>query len=87
MKKREFDVVVVGAGFRGMCAAARLAHKGYKTLTIDRLPYLGGRAGSMGRRPIPELADHRIPGLESLYLVGCFQHPRYAVTPGGRATG
>jgi len=40
----------------------------------------------MGRRPIPELTDHRILGLKSLYVVGCFQHPRCAVTPGGRAT-
>jgi len=41
---------------------------------------------SMGRRPIPELGDYRIPGIESLYLAGCTQHPGGCVTLGGRAT-
>jgi phytoene dehydrogenase-like protein len=40
----------------------------------------------MGRRPLPELAQFRIPGLEALYLVGPFQHPGGTVTFGGRAT-
>ena len=39
----------------------------------------------MGRRPIPELAQYRVPGLESLYLVGPFMHPGGTVTFGGRA--
>lgn len=40
----------------------------------------------LGRRPIPELAQYTIPGVESLYLVGCGQHPGGGVTLGGRAT-
>lgn len=47
MRKGNFDVVVVGAGFGGMCAAARLAHRGYKTLVIDRLSLLGGRCSTL----------------------------------------
>ncbi len=39
----------------------------------------------MGRRPLPELAQFKIPGLESLYLVGPFMHPGGTVTFGGRA--
>ena len=48
---------------------------------------VGTTAGQlMGRRPIQELAQFRIPGLESLYLVGPFMHPGGTVTFGGRAT-
>ena len=47
MRKGKFDVVVVGTGFGGMCAAARLAHRGYKTLLVERLSLLGGRASTL----------------------------------------
>jgi phytoene dehydrogenase-like protein len=40
----------------------------------------------MGRRPTPELAQYRVPGIEGLYLAGPFMHPGGAVTGGGRAT-
>ena len=40
----------------------------------------------MGRRPTPELAQFRVPGLDSFYLVGPFMHPGGTVTLGGRAT-
>jgi phytoene dehydrogenase-like protein len=39
-----------------------------------------------GRRPTPELAQYRVPGLEGFYLSGCTQHPGGTVTLGGRAT-
>ena len=38
-----------------------------------------------GRRPTPELAQYRIPGLAGLYLSGPFMHPGGTVTGGGRA--
>lgn len=40
----------------------------------------------MGRRPTPDLAQYRVPGIEGLYLAGPFMHPGGAVTGGGRAT-
>jgi phytoene dehydrogenase-like protein len=40
----------------------------------------------MGRRPTPELAQYRVPGIEGLYMSGPFMHPGGAVTGGGRAT-
>ncbi|HTZ69012.1 MAG TPA: hypothetical protein VMB71_00025, partial [Acetobacteraceae bacterium] len=48
---------------------------------------IGGSAAFMlGRRPIPELAQYRVPGVAGLYLSGPFMHPGGAVTLGGRAT-
>lgn len=39
-----------------------------------------------GRRPTPELAQYKVPGLDGFYLCGCFMHPGGTVTLGGRAT-
>ena len=39
-----------------------------------------------GRRPTPELAQYRVPGIAGLYLSGPFLHPGGTVTGGGRAT-
>lgn len=48
---------------------------------------IGTTAGQiMGRRPIAELGQFKVPGVDSLYLVGCTQHPGGTVTFGGRAT-
>ena len=46
MTQSEVDVVVVGAGAGGLCAAARLAHQGYRTLVLERLDRVGGRAST-----------------------------------------
>jgi len=43
MNKKSCDVVVIGAGIGGLTLAARLAHAGYKTLVLERMPILGGR--------------------------------------------
>ncbi|MFA5523788.1 MAG: NAD(P)/FAD-dependent oxidoreductase [Tissierellales bacterium] len=40
----------------------------------------------MGRRPIPELGQYKVPGLDGFYLAGPTQHPGGTVTLGGRAT-
>jgi len=42
----EFDAVVVGAGAGGLFAAARLAKQGYRTLVLERLDKVGGRAST-----------------------------------------
>ena len=48
---------------------------------------IGSTAGQlMGRRPTPELAQYKVPGVTSLYLAGPCQHPGGTVTFGGRAT-
>ncbi len=47
MVNDHYDVIIAGGGFGGMCAAARLVNKGYTTLLVERLSYLGGRASSI----------------------------------------
>jgi phytoene dehydrogenase-like protein len=46
MSDRHVDVLVVGAGMGGVCAAARLQHAGVDTLLVERGPRVGGRASS-----------------------------------------
>jgi phytoene desaturase len=42
----EFDALVIGAGVGGVCAAARLAHRGYRTLLVEAADRVGGRAST-----------------------------------------
>ncbi|MCF7548596.1 NAD(P)/FAD-dependent oxidoreductase [Pseudonocardia sp. WMMC193] len=44
--EKRFDALVVGAGSGGLFAAARLAHAGYRTLVVERLDKVGGRAST-----------------------------------------
>jgi phytoene desaturase len=41
------DVLVIGAGAGGLCAAARLAHEGHGTLVVEGRDRVGGRASSI----------------------------------------
>src|SRR5260370_17311462 len=38
----------------------------------------------VGRRPIPELSQFSVPGIENLYIAGPFMHPGGGVNGGGR---
>ncbi|MEJ2864074.1 phytoene desaturase family protein [Actinomycetospora flava] len=46
MEQHDVDVLVIGAGAGGLFTAARLAHRGYRTLVVERLDRVGGRASS-----------------------------------------
>jgi phytoene dehydrogenase-like protein len=44
--EKTFDALVVGAGAGGLLTAARLAHLGFRTLVVERLEHVGGRAST-----------------------------------------
>jgi phytoene desaturase len=44
--RSDWDVLVIGAGAGGLFTAARLAHRGYRTLVVERLDKVGGRAST-----------------------------------------
>jgi phytoene desaturase len=46
MSPAQFDAVVIGAGAGGLFTAARLAHRGYHTLVVERFDKVGGRAST-----------------------------------------
>ncbi|MER5538889.1 phytoene desaturase family protein [Streptomyces mirabilis] len=43
---KSFDALVIGAGAGGLFTAARLTHHGYRTLVVERLDRVGGRAST-----------------------------------------
>jgi hydroxysqualene dehydroxylase len=52
------DLVVVGAGFAGLSAAAALADAGRRVLVLEARPQLGGRATAFADRVTGELVDN-----------------------------
>ncbi|MEO7270403.1 MAG: hydroxysqualene dehydroxylase HpnE [Vicinamibacterales bacterium] len=52
------EVVVIGAGFAGLSAAALLAEAGRRVLVLDARPQLGGRATAFTDRTTGELVDN-----------------------------
>lgn len=44
--EKQVDAVVIGAGAGGIFTAARLSHQGYRTLVVERLDKVGGRAST-----------------------------------------
>ena len=46
MASQRYDALVIGAGAGGLCAAARLAHNGKRTLLVESRDRVGGRAST-----------------------------------------
>jgi zeta-carotene desaturase len=63
-----FDVIVIGAGFAGLSAAAALAERAARVLVLEARPRLGGRATAFPDRVTGELVDN---GQHVLF--GCYQ--------------
>jgi hydroxysqualene dehydroxylase len=54
----QYDVVIIGAGFAGLSAAAALAERGARVLVLEARPRLGGRATAFPDRVTGELIDN-----------------------------
>jgi zeta-carotene desaturase len=67
-----FDVVIVGAGFAGLSAAAALAERNARVLVLEARPRLGGRATAFPDHATGELVDN---GQHVLF--GCY-HETFA---------
>ena len=55
MNRGRYDIVVIGSGIQGLSVAALLAHLGYKTLVVEKLPEIGGRFSTV------EYKGYKIP--------------------------
>ena len=47
MSHNGYDILVIGSGMGGMCAAALLSRAGYRTLVVEALPRIGGRCSTI----------------------------------------
>ncbi|MBU1053385.1 MAG: FAD-dependent oxidoreductase [Proteobacteria bacterium] len=67
-KKEKCDFVILGSGIGGLCSAALLANKGYKTIVVEKLPIVGGRCATL------KYKGYKIPtGLLGVPMVGSFK--------------
>jgi squalene-associated FAD-dependent desaturase len=71
MAGRSYDVIVVGAGFAGLCAAVRLAGRGARVLVLEARGRLGGRATAFPDRETGDLVDNG-----QHILLGCYVETR-----------
>ncbi|HEV8346513.1 MAG TPA: FAD-dependent oxidoreductase [Vicinamibacterales bacterium] len=62
-----YDVIVIGAGFAGLSAAARCAKRGAQVLVLEARSRLGGRATAFADRDTGELVDNG-----QHVLLGCY---------------
>jgi len=62
-----YDVLVIGAGFAGLSAAARCATRGARVLVLEARSRLGGRATAFPDRETGELVDNG-----QHVLLGCY---------------
>ncbi|MCK9478575.1 MAG: FAD-dependent oxidoreductase [Firmicutes bacterium] len=83
--KKKYDVVVVGGGLSGLCAAVACARHGAKTALIHNRPVLGGNASSEIRMHIcgadfhETRTDARETGIvEEILLENRVRNPQYS---------
>jgi phytoene dehydrogenase-like protein len=86
MSSKQVDVLVIGSGTGGMCAAAYLAHKGYQVLVTEAMPRIGGHCSTFEYQGIKCTTGVVGPGLggpleELFHEVGAEYNVRPCSTP------
>ncbi len=72
-EKLQFDVVVIGGGMAGICAAIASARQGAKTALVQDRPVLGGNASSEIRMHITGATRHGQAGRDNLRETGIIE--------------
>ena len=67
---KHYDLIVVGGGFSGVCAAISAAKEGLNTLLIERYNCLGGAAANALVAPFMRYWSHHKETGERIYLCG-----------------
>jgi len=71
MQPEEYDVAVVGSGIGGLCAGALLAHRGYKTLVVDKRSFIGGTFSTQEyegfKLPVGAVMIHEGAGMDETF--------------------
>jgi phytoene dehydrogenase-like protein len=62
MNETAYDVIVIGAGVSGLCAAAQLSHHGLRVLVVERHQRVGGNCASWERK---------VPGYDHPFTFDC----------------
>ena len=68
----EADVVVVGSGAGGMCAAIVAHDHGLETIVVEKTPLVGGTTAISGSIP----ANFRIASIDSQFVMMMSSTPR-----------
>ncbi len=71
MQPQEYDVAVVGSGIGGLCTGALLAHRGYKTLVVEKRNFIGGAFSTWEyegfKLPVGAVLIHRGAGMDETF--------------------
>lgn len=71
MQSKEYDVTVIGSGVGGLCVGALLAHRGYKTLVVEKRSFIGGTFSTEEyegfKLPVGAVMIHKGAGMDETF--------------------
>jgi len=71
MQSRDYDVAVIGSGIGGLSVGALLAHRGYKTLVVEKRSFIGGTFSTEEyegfKMPVGAVVIHKGAGMDETF--------------------